>query len=341
MLGRVARRPVTSLCIRHYSSYVRHTRFLFELKENDEACRQALRSGSFYVFHNLSPFLRKSDGCYSAPTVNASELRRILKKHGKDEGTLEDSVLIGCSDSEEIEFALDLGSLEKSNLEEELAGTFTDLRKAFLQLRGMGTPCLSQAQALLRWHDTHQYCSKTGKPTQKNVSGSKRVCSANGTIYYPQMSPVVITLVSHRDRCLLARQPGFPPGMYTALAGFCDIGETLEETVRREVAEEVGLEVDSLRYSGSQHWPFPNSSLMVACHAAVMRDEINVNSVELEAARWFTLEEVEEALQRDHRAINKSDGTIPVWVPPKWAIAHHLIREWVQEQRASLSGATT
>ncbi|XP_053547884.1 NAD(P)H pyrophosphatase NUDT13, mitochondrial isoform X3 [Bombina bombina] len=305
MLGRVARRPVTSLCIRHYSSYVRHTRFLFELKENDEACRQALRSGSFYVFHNLSPFLRKSDGCYSAPTVNAS------------------------------------GSLEKSNLEEELAGTFTDLRKAFLQLRGMGTPCLSQAQALLRWHDTHQYCSKTGKPTQKNVSGSKRVCSANGTIYYPQMSPVVITLVSHRDRCLLARQPGFPPGMYTALAGFCDIGETLEETVRREVAEEVGLEVDSLRYSGSQHWPFPNSSLMVACHAAVMRDEINVNSVELEAARWFTLEEVEEALQRDHRAINKSDGTIPVWVPPKWAIAHHLIREWVQEQRASLSGATT
>ncbi|XP_075466910.1 NAD(P)H pyrophosphatase NUDT13, mitochondrial isoform X1 [Ascaphus truei] len=328
-------RPSASLYTRLCSMYVNQTRYVFELKENDDVCRRALQLGSFYLFHNLSPFLRKSGRIYSAPAVSTSELQRILKECGRGEQKMEDSVLIGCTDSCVAEFALDLGPLERPSLEAELKGTFTDLRKAFLQLRGEDAPLLSRAQALLRWHEAHQYCSKTGKPTQKNVSGSKRVCSANGMIYYPQMSPVVITLVSHRNRCLLARQENFPEGMYTALAGFCDIGETLEETVRREVAEEVGLEIQSLRYSGSQHWPFPNSSLMIACQATVQQDELNVNTHELEAARWFSLEEVEEALQRDRLPSKREDGTLPLWVPPKWAIAHHLIQEWVQEQKST------
>ncbi|KAM4702856.1 NAD(P)H pyrophosphatase NUDT13, mitochondrial [Rhinophrynus dorsalis] len=331
-------RPTPSLYSRLCSSYVKHTRYLFELKENDDVCRNALKLGSFYLFHNFSPFLRKSGSSYSAPAISASEVQKILNDYGKDERMIEDSVLIGCSDSCVAEFALDLGSLERSCLEKGLSGTFTDLRKALLQLRGNDAPLLSRAQALLRWHETHQYCSKTGKPTHKNVSGSKRVCSANGMIYYPQMSPVVITLVSYKNRCLLARQETFPAGMYTALSGFCDIGETLEETVRREVAEEVGLEVESLRYSGSQHWPFPNSSLMVACQATVQQEEINLNTQELESARWFSLEEVEEALRRPYVPYKQEDGTMPVWVPPKWAIAHHLIQEWVEEQKTLLNG---
>ncbi|XP_071986155.1 NAD(P)H pyrophosphatase NUDT13, mitochondrial isoform X2 [Engystomops pustulosus] len=194
------------------------------------------------------------------------------------------------------------------------------------------------AQSLLRWHDMHQYCSKSGKPTQKNVSGSKRVCPSNGIIYYPQMSPVVITLVSSRRRCLLAHQESFPAGMYTALAGFCEIGETLEETVRREVAEEVGLVVDTIRYSGSQHWPFPSSSLMLACQATVKDDKLEINRAEIADARWFTLEEVMEALQVKMMPSKLPDGTLPVWVPPKFAIAHQLIQEWVQEQK-SLRGS--
>ncbi|XP_075466912.1 NAD(P)H pyrophosphatase NUDT13, mitochondrial isoform X2 [Ascaphus truei] len=236
-------RPSASLYTRLCSMYVNQTRYVFELKENDDVCRRALQLGSFYLFHNLSPFLRKSGRIYSAPAVSTSELQRILKECGRGEQKMEDSVLIGCTDSCVAEFALDLGPLERPSLEAELKGTFTDLRKAFLQLRGEDAPLLSRAQALLRWHEAHQYCSKTGKPTQKNVSGSKRVCSANGMIYYPQMSPVVITLVSHRNRCLLARQENFPEGMYTALAGFCDIAQ-------REHTRIGGCEVVQLGRSG-------------------------------------------------------------------------------------------
>ncbi|XP_073452646.1 NAD(P)H pyrophosphatase NUDT13, mitochondrial isoform X1 [Aquarana catesbeiana] len=328
--------PARCLYVRWCSSYVKQTRFLFELKENDEICRQALKLGSFYLFHNLSPLVRKSDSTYYAPVVSCSELMKTLSQHGADKVTLEESVLVGCSESYTAEFALDLGNLEQSNLEKELSGKFTDFRKAIVKIDGRDGSLLSRGQALLRWHENNQFCSKSGEPTQKNVSGSKRVCSSNGMIYYPQMSPVVITLVSCGNRCLLAHQETFPPGMYTALAGFCEIGETLEETIQREVAEEVGLEVDSLRYSGSQHWPFPNSSLMVACQATVKNDKLNINKAELKDARWFSLDEVIEALQVKMMPPKMADGTMPVWVPPRFAIAHHLIQEWVQEQKMEL-----
>ncbi|XP_069466637.1 NAD(P)H pyrophosphatase NUDT13, mitochondrial isoform X3 [Ambystoma mexicanum] len=287
-------RGIFSQPVRLHSTYVAQMRFLFELKEDDEACRSALKQGTFYLFHSLSPFLNKMGNKYSAPQITASELEMLLAKLGNEEQKkMEDSVLIGCSDSCIAEFALDLGTLDKSTVETELKGTFTELQKAFFQLDGREAPLLSR------------------------------------------MSPVVITLVSSGQHCLLARQKAFPRGMFSALAGFCDIGETLEETVRREVAEEVGLEVESLRYSGSQHWPFPNSSLMFACHAKVQSHvELNVNKLELEAAKWFRVEEVEEALSKDRIPARREDGTTPFWVPPKWAIAHQLIKEWVQECRS-------
>ncbi|XP_069096501.1 NAD(P)H pyrophosphatase NUDT13, mitochondrial isoform X1 [Pleurodeles waltl] len=329
-------RNVSCQRVRLHSTYVKHVRYLLELKENDEACRRALTQGTFYLFHRLSPFLQKVGNKYSAPQIYGTDLDRLLLKMGfEGEKMIEDAVLIGCSDNCIAEFALDMGSLEKSIVETELKGRFTDLRKAFFLLGGTDAPLLSRAQSLLRWHDTHQFCSKTGQPTRKNMAGSKRFCSANGLLYYPQMSPVIITLVSNEDHCLLARQDSFPKGMYTAIAGFCDIGETLEETIQREVAEEVGLEVQSVKYSGSQHWPFPNSSLMFACQAKVHpHAQLSVNKLELESARWFNVAEVEEALSRDHTPSRRDDDSTPLWVPPKWAIAHQLIQEWVQEQRA-------
>ncbi|XP_021115276.1 nucleoside diphosphate-linked moiety X motif 13 isoform X3 [Heterocephalus glaber] len=148
------------------------------------------------------------------------------------------------------------------------------------------------------------------------------------------MAPVVITLVSDGTRCLLARQSSFPKGVYSALAGFCDIGESVEEAVQREVAEEVGLEVESMQYSASQHWPFPNSSLMIACHATVKpgQTEIQVNLRELEAASWFTYDEVTTALGRKGPYIQQQNETFPFLMPPKLAIAHQLIKEWVEKQ---------
>ncbi|XP_019394120.1 PREDICTED: nucleoside diphosphate-linked moiety X motif 13 [Crocodylus porosus] len=334
MLYQAVYRRASFMWCRLHSTYVRKMRYLFELKEDDGLCRQAQNSGTFYLFHNLFPFLQKVGSKHFASQISASELKRILKKFKQDEQKLEDSVLIGCSDECMAYFALDLGSLEKMDIESELKGSFTELWKAFFQLDGKDARLLSLAQALLRWHDTHRYCSKTGQPTRKNLAGSKRVCHTNEIIYYPQMSPVVITLVSDGSRCLLARQASFPQGMYSALAGFCDVGETLEETVRREVAEEVGLEVKSMWYSASQHWPFPNSSLMIACHAMVwpQQNEIRVNKLELEAATWFSLEEVVEALRREPRPLRQEDGRFSLWLPPKWAIAHQLIQEWVKQQ---------
>ncbi|XP_064320657.1 NAD(P)H pyrophosphatase NUDT13, mitochondrial isoform X1 [Phalacrocorax carbo] len=327
-------RRASSLFCRLHSTYIRKMRYLNELKEDDSLCRQAQTSGTFYLFHNLSPFLQKVGKKYLVPQLSAAEMKRILEKFRETEQWIEKSVLISCSDEHVPHFALDLGALEKSIIESELKGSFTDLRKALFVLDEKDSSLLASAQSLLQWHDSHQYCSKTGQPTQKNVAGSKRVCHASGITYYPQMSPVVITLVSDGSRCLLARQPSFPQGMYTALSGFCDVGESVEEAVRREVAEEVGLEVDSLWYSASQHWPFPSSCLMIACHALVraQQAEISMNSLELEEARWFRLEEIIEGLKREPRFSKQADGILLPWFPPKQAIAHRLICEWVKQQ---------
>lgn len=337
----IACRRKSFWCYRLLSTYVTKTRYLFELKEDDDACRKAQQTGAFFLFHNLAPLLQPSEHQHLPPRLRLSELEKLLDKFGQDTQRIEDSVLIGCSEQQEAWFALDLGltssssvnaSLPKSEMESELKGSFMELRKALYWLDGREAALLTTAQALLRWHDAHQFCSRSGQPTTKNVAGSKRVCPSSKIIYYPQMAPVVITLVSDGARCLLARQSSFPKGMYSALAGFCDIGETLEETVHREVAEEVGLEVERLQYSASQHWPFPSSSLMVACHAAVKpgRTEIQVNLKELEAAAWFSHEEVVAALKRNHPYAQQQDGTFPFWLPPKLAIAHQLIREWVE-----------
>ncbi|XP_030343598.1 nucleoside diphosphate-linked moiety X motif 13 isoform X2 [Strigops habroptila] len=293
-----AHRRASSLMCKLHSTYVRKMRYLNELKEDDSLCRQAQTSGTFYLFHNLSPFLQKVGEKYFVPQLSAA------------------------------------GALEKSVIESELKGSFTNLRKALFVVDGKDSPLLASAQSLLQWHDSHQYCSKTGQPTQRNVAGSKRVCHASGITYYPQMSPVIITLVSDGSRCLLARQPSFPQGMYSALSGFCDMGENVEETVHREVAEEVGLEVESLWYSASQHWPFPSSCLMIACHATVraQQAEISMNRLELEEARWFGLEEIVEGLKREPRSSKQDDGSFLPWFPPKQAIAHELICEWVKQQ---------
>ncbi|NXY49623.1 NUD13 protein, partial [Ceuthmochares aereus] len=333
-ISQAAYRRASSVVCRLHSTYVRKMRYLNELKEDDSLCRQAQTSGTFYLFHNLSPFLQKVGMKYLVPQLSAAEMKRILEKFKETGQWIENSVLIGCSDEHVPHFALDLGALEKSVIESELKGSFTDLRKALFVVDEKDSSLLASAQSLLQWHESHQYCSKTGQPTQKNVAGSKRVCHTSGITYYPQMSPVVISLVSDGSRCLLARQPSFPQGMFTALSGFCDLGENVEETVRREVAEEVGLEVKSLRYSASQHWPFPSSCLMIAYHVLVgaQHAEISMNTLELEEARWFGLEEIVEGLKRDAGSSKQDDGSFLPWFPPKQAIAHQLICEWVKQQ---------
>ena len=151
--------------------------------------------------------------------------------------------------------------------------------------------------------------------------GWKRDCPSCKAEHFPRTDPVVIMLVADGDRCLLGRQKGWPVPMFSALAGYVEAGETLEEAVRREVREEAGIEVGAVRYLASQPWPFP-ASLMIGCEAQALTDRIEIDANELESADWFTRDEVKAALEAPTQRLG---------VPPPLAIAHHLIRAWVAE----------
>ncbi|XP_056626607.1 nucleoside diphosphate-linked moiety X motif 13 isoform X2 [Triplophysa dalaica] len=320
---------------RSCSGYVSRVRYLMRLKEDDEACREALKSGSFLLYNNLAPLLKSNSNIYQPAFLKASDLENILKKIGRDKNIVSESVLLGCNENGEAQFSLEVGDLDRSALEQQCGGVFVDLTKAFFMLSGPEAPIVTKGQALIRWHLTNGFCSATGQPTVRNQSGSHRICHSSGITYYPKMSPVVIVLVSDGSRCLLGRQATFPPGLYSALAGFCDMGETVEEALRREVAEEVGLEVETLQFSGSQHWPFPQSSFMVACHATVNpnKTQVSVDKAELEDAKWFTFKEMTEALQiKKPPRISKGESPA-FWVPPSFAIANQLIQEWANQQQ--------
>ncbi|TRY87134.1 hypothetical protein DNTS_007681 [Danionella cerebrum] len=326
----------TLVLSRSCSGFVSRMRHLQRLKDDDEACREALKSGSFYLYHKLSPLLQKtSKGAFKVASLQTSELELILESVGKDKCFINESFLLGCTHNGEPQFSLDVGELERAALERECRGMFVDLRKAFFMISASESSLVSKGQAILRWHQTNGFCSATGQPTVRNQSGSVRICQSSGVTYYPKMAPVVIVLVSDGQRCLLARQAIFPPGLYSAISGFCDMGESVEEALHREVAEEVGLEVEKLQYSGSQHWPFPQSSCMLACHAMVNPDntQVNLDKAELEEARWFTYEEIMNALK--NAPLDPRRPSPGFWVPPSYAIANQLIVEWANQQRLS------
>uniref|UniRef100_A0A3Q3WC01 NADH pyrophosphatase-like N-terminal domain-containing protein n=1 Tax=Mola mola TaxID=94237 RepID=A0A3Q3WC01_MOLML len=186
-----------------------------QLKQDDEACVAALQNAQLFLFHRLSPLLQHTEA--QKHSWRALEGKYLRKK--------KESVLIGCSQQNQFQFCLDVGDLNASVLTEACEGKFIELRKSFFLLTGSEAPLLAKAQALLRWHQTSGFSSATGHPTHRNQAGSQRICSCSGIVYYPKMSPVVIVLVSDGNRCLLGRQPSFPRGMYSALAGFCDMGE--------------------------------------------------------------------------------------------------------------------
>jgi len=148
-----------------------------------------------------------------------------------------------------------------------------------------------RAYQLLEWDRNHQYCSRCGTPTELRTDERSRTCPACKYTTYPPVSPAIMILVTNGKKLLLARKAAFPKGRYSALAGFVEPGETLEDTVIRETREEVGVEVKNIRYFGSQPWPFPHS-LMIAFTAEYAGGEITPDGVEIEEARWFELDEL-------------------------------------------------
>ena len=179
------------------------------------------------------------------------------------------------------------------------------------------------ARSLVDWHARHRFCAQCGGDTKPAKGGWQRDCGACGASHFPRTDPVTIMLVEHDGRLLLGRQPRFPPRMFSALAGFVEPGETIEEAVAREVHEEAGIRVRDVAYVASQPWPFP-SQLMIGCHSMALDDQLTIDKTELDDARWFTREELLAAKQAGDR------GTDDLIFPRPFAIARTLIDWWLE-----------
>ncbi|WP_442678442.1 NAD(+) diphosphatase [Sphingomonas sp. ASY06-1R] len=186
------------------------------------------------------------------------------------------------------------------------------------------------ARSVLDWHARHRFCANCGASSVPHHAGWARHCNQCGTEHYPRTDPVAIMLAEYDDgvekRVLIGRQASFPEGRYSALAGFIEVGESIEEAVARELHEEAGVAATSVRYIASQPWPFP-SQLMVACIATVADDVITLDMAELEDARWATRADVAAALADAPDA--------PFRAPPRYAIANTLFHAWLDEQTSS------
>ncbi|MEN9682920.1 MAG: hypothetical protein RLZZ427_671 [Pseudomonadota bacterium] len=178
------------------------------------------------------------------------------------------------------------------------------------------------ARALVDWHARHRFCARCGSGTVLAKGGWQRNCTNDACKgeHFPRVDPVTIMLVEHGGSLLLGRQPRFPPRRFSALAGFVEPGETIEEAVAREVREEAGIDVRDVTYVASQPWPFP-SSLMIGCHAFATSAELTIDTTELDEADWFSREEVAAAMAGDEGA--------RFIAPPPQAVAHHLLKWWL------------
>ena len=201
-------------------------------------------------------------------------------------------------------------------------GRFIDMRSAAAALPGIEASMAGAAKSLFDWHERHGFCSACGHRSTADCGGWKRRCETCSTQHFPRLDPVVIMLAVYEGGdepvCLLGRQSAWPARRMSALAGFMEPGETIEEACAREVFEEAGLTVTSATYHSSQPWPFPHQ-LMIGLICQVDSREARPNQTELEAVAWLTRAEARAVLDGSHPDIH---------APPPFAIAHSLIRAW-------------
>jgi len=264
------------------------------------------------VFSGEIPLLREMAGGLS-PYFTAAQADEL--------GAFSTQLLLGRDETSAI-FARQL-SQAVPEIAQEGAPLQMDLRSLAVQgcLPAPELGQLAQAKSLLHWHARHGFCAQCGTRTNVAASGWKRICEACGAQHFPRTDPVVIMLVLDGERCLVGRQSRFNPGMYSALAGFVEPGETIEAAVRREVAEESAVLVGEVTYYASQPWPFP-ASLMMGCFAQALSREITVETSELEDARWLTRTEVQAMFAGTHP---QGLGT-----PNPIAIAWHLLKAFAE-----------
>jgi NAD+ diphosphatase len=224
-------------------------------------------------------------------------------------------------DGERALFALDVTAARDPVKGGPLGGLghFREARAAASMVSLTDGAIIAQAKALIDWHQRHGFCPRCGTPTQLMDAGYRRLCGKCNAEHFPRVDPVVIMLATHGEACLVGRGKHFPPGMFSALAGFVEPGETIEEAVRRELMEEASLKVGEVTYYATQPWPFP-SSLMIGCFAEAANRDAKPDQTELAEVRWL-----ERGVARELIAGGSCNG---LRVPPPIAIAHHLIKAW-------------
>jgi NAD+ diphosphatase len=229
----------------------------------------------------------------------------------------EEALFLGA-DGDGSLFAADLGITPSG-------GRYVELRQVGAVLSAREAGLCAYARGLAFWHARNRFCGVCGAPTRSEQGGHVRRCTACDAQHFPRSDPAVIVLVTHRDarhgeRCLLGRSARFAAGMYSTLAGFVEPGESLEETVRREVFEEAGLQLFAIDYRSSQPWPFP-ASLMLGFRARAMTDRLEIDRSELVDAGWFS------------KALLLDPERRPIKLPNPDSIARHLIAEGLAEYR--------
>jgi NAD+ diphosphatase len=240
-------------------------------------------------------------------------------KFGANPGT----VFLGLRDGAPV-FGMGISPAAVETLLTREDVTVTELRGMVMQgvVPAPQLSAIAMAKSLVNWHQRHGYCANCGSRTAMREGGWKRDCPNCKAEHFPRTDPVVIMLVTSGDKVVLGRQKHFPPGMYSCLAGFVEVAETIEDAVRREIFEESGVRCTDVRYYMTQPWPYP-SSLMIGCTARATTGDIVVDRTELEDARWFDRREATLMIKREH-----PDGLAG---PHPFAIAHHLLARWLHD----------
>lgn len=250
--------------------------------------------------------------------VGGDPLHAVLLERRQVDGFIEDDQLIFLGlfrDRPAFAFAIS-GDVRAPFAE---LGEFQDLRFLGTVLPPDEANLAAHARALVLWHASQMFCGICGSSARPEAGGNSRIC-ANPDCrreVFPRVDPAIIVLVSDGDRCLLGRQANWPEGRYSTIAGFTEPGESLEDSVRREVYEETNIRIGDVRYHSSQPWPFP-SSLMLGFVADAVSDEIRLNDQELEDARWFTRKELRSGFPK---------------LPFRISIARRLVDDWLESER--------
>ena len=272
---------------------------------------------SFVIMKDLEVLVLSGDE-YELVLLNNRDLKELEIANAN-------ALFLGTLDSRAY-FVLDVSgeSLLETECGDENRRQFLDVRTAGGVLSWEQSGIVAQAKSQIDWHRKNRYCSVCGRQTVIVRGGQVRRCDGCDSMNYPRVDPVIITVVSDGERCLLGQSRGraTSSNRFSALAGFVDQGESIEEAVAREVMEEAGIEITNIRYHSSQPWPFPYS-LMIGCHADAVTTDITIDDEEMADVRWFTRDDVIESLG------GVTDG---LTLPGPLAIAHHLIKSWAENQ---------